>query len=311
MTGGARTALPRQQTLRALIDWSYDLLTVSERLLMCRLSVFVGGWTLEAAEEVCAGDGIDKLEILDLLGQMVNKSLVNAIECEDCGEMRYRMLETIRQYAREKLLEAGFSENLHQRHLAYFGKLVEQAGPQLYHSDQARWMNRLTDEIDNLRMAVEWAQAADITSGLRLLVASSLFWEAHGNPRELSGWLGNLLDRYQTKDLLHARALAIYGWQLCLQDDPTGTHLILEQGLQLSRAISDQEAEAGCLLGLGVIITKRDLANGVLLVEQSLSIYQNLDHKLGQANAYGWLCLNHNNLENSKALISESLRLCP
>ena len=103
LTGGARTALPRQQTLRALIDWSYDHLSEKERLLLCRLSVFAGDWTFEAAEEVCAGDNIESFDILDLLTQLVNKSLVVVMEGSQSGETRYRMLETIRQYAREKL----------------------------------------------------------------------------------------------------------------------------------------------------------------------------------------------------------------
>ena len=311
LTGGARTALPRQQTLRALIDWSYDILTGSERLLMCRLSIFVGGWTLDAAEEVCAGEGIETNEIMDLLGQLVNKSLVNVIECSDCGEMRYRMLETIRQYAREKLLEAGASENQHRRHMEYFVKLAEQAGPELFHSDQVRWLNRLEDDLDNLRMALEWAQASDVPAGLQLLVASHLFWELRGNPRELADWLANLLDRYQKEDSLRARALQIYSWQLGLQGDYTGGRPALDQSLQLSRTISDKEAEADCLLSMGVLIaTIDDIAIGIPFVEQSLAIYQALGDKLGQSNASGWLSLNHNDLDYSKAMLAESLRLC-
>src|SRR6185436_5480102 len=110
------------------IDWSYDILSEDERLLLSRLSVFAGGWTLEAAAEVCTDNGIESYDILDLLTQLVNKSLVVVIaEGSQSGETRYRMLETIRQYAREKLLEAGGGEIIRQRHLVYFVKLVEQA----------------------------------------------------------------------------------------------------------------------------------------------------------------------------------------
>src|SRR4030095_15566074 len=146
LTGGARTSLPRQQTLRALIDWSYDILTENERLLLRRLSVFAGGWTLEAAEEVCVGQNdILSYDVLDLLTQLVNKSLVVVIaEGSQSGETRYRLLETIRQYAREKLLEAGGGESIRDKHLAYFVKLVEQAEPELYHSNQLFWMNTLS-----------------------------------------------------------------------------------------------------------------------------------------------------------------------
>ncbi len=111
LTAGSRTALPRHQTLHALIDWSYNLLSKEERLLLQRLSVFAGGWTLEAAEAVCAGDGVEADDVLDLMTQLVNKSLVIS-EREQGREARYRMLETIRQYASERLLEAGEGEQI-------------------------------------------------------------------------------------------------------------------------------------------------------------------------------------------------------
>src|SRR6185503_19283727 len=115
----ARTALPRQQTLRALIDWSYDLLTENEQVLLRRLSVFAGGWTLESVEEVCADDDIETYDVLDLLTQLINKSLVVVIaEGSQSGDTRYRMLETIRQYASEKLLETGGGEIIRDHHLA-------------------------------------------------------------------------------------------------------------------------------------------------------------------------------------------------
>ena len=165
LTGGARTALPRQQTLRALIDWSYDILTENERLLLRRLSVFAGGWTLDATEEVCSGDGIETYDVLDFLTQLVNKSLVVVMEGSQSGETRYRMLETIRQYAREKLLEAGGGEIIRDRHLAYFVKLAVQAEPELHYSNQVFWLNKLDEEIDNFRMAIEWALVNDVESG--------------------------------------------------------------------------------------------------------------------------------------------------
>ena len=167
LTGGARTALPRQQTLRALIDWSYDLLTENERLLLRRLSVFAGGWILDATEEVCSGDGMETYDVLDSLTQLVNKSLVVVMEHSQGGETRFRMLETIRQYAREKLLEVRGSEIVRQRHLAYFVKLAERAEPELPRSNQVFWLNKLDDEIDNFRMAIEWALVNDVESGLR------------------------------------------------------------------------------------------------------------------------------------------------
>ncbi len=125
LTGGSRTALPRQQTLRALIDWSYDLLTGQERTLLCRLSVFAGGWTLDAAEAVCAGESIEAWEVLDLLTGLVDKSLVVSETGEDSE--RYRLLETIRQYGAERLSESGGEAVLHERHAAWFLAFAEQA----------------------------------------------------------------------------------------------------------------------------------------------------------------------------------------
>jgi predicted ATPase/class 3 adenylate cyclase len=310
LTGGARTALPRQQTLRALIDWSYDILTENERLLLRRLSVFVGGWTLEAAEEVCSGEGIEPYEILDLLSQLVNKSLVSVIECSSCNVMRYRMLETIRQYAREKLLETGGSEGLHQRHLAYFRKLAEQAGPELFHSHQAEWLDRLENELDNLRLALEWALDGDVPAGLKLMENSFPFWEARGYLRESSDWLRNLLERYHQEDSLRARLLALFAWWVGFMMDFNQALKNADQSLQLSRAISDRQAEASSLLALGVATAVRgDMETGIQIVEQSRAIYQELGDLMGQASANLWLSLDHNDLERSKALVSESLRL--
>ena len=155
LTGGSRTALPRQQTLRSLIDWSYDLLHELDKLLLQRLSVFAGGWTLAAAEQVCAGEGVADGEILDLLTSLSDKSLV-AAELQG-GHSRYRLLETMRQYARERLLESGGGEAVRERHREYFLALAEEAEPNLKGAEQAEWLQRLEAEHDNLRLALDWS----------------------------------------------------------------------------------------------------------------------------------------------------------
>jgi hypothetical protein len=157
LTGGSRTALPRQQTLRSLIDWSYNLLHDAEQLLLQRLSVFAGGWTLAAAEQVCAGEGVEDWAALDLLTSLADKSLL-AVEQND-GHSRYRLLETVRQYARERLLESGGGEAIRVRHRDYFLTLAEEAEPKLLGSEQAEWLRRLEEEHDNLRSALEWSLA--------------------------------------------------------------------------------------------------------------------------------------------------------
>jgi predicted ATPase/class 3 adenylate cyclase len=310
LTGGARTALPRQQTLRALIDWSYAMLSENECLLLRWLSVFAGGWTLEAAEEVGSGDGIEPDEVLDLLTQLVNKSLVAVMERSPSDETRYRMLETIRQYAREKLLEMGGGEVVRDRHLAYFVKLVEQAEPELYRSQQARWLNRLEDEIDNLRSALEWAFAAGVESGLQIATFPWRFWQVRGYLREMGEWLAQLLERYPTTDTLHARALAVYAFCLFRQGDFAETIRIAGQSLQMARTLSDQHTEAFSLSFLGVLtLVQGSVGAGAPLLEQSLAIYRSLGDKIGQATTLEWLSLNHNDLERATSFAQESLGL--
>ena len=170
LTGGSRTALPRQQTLRSLIDWSYDLLTEAEKALLCRLSVFSGGWTLEAAEKVCSTpeyplgasqprESIEDWEVLDLLTSLCDKSLVLA---EPSGSsVRYRLLETVRQYSRDRLLESGEGDTWRERHASYFVALAEEAEPHLIGKDQIRWLECLEREHDNLRVASARATLAN------------------------------------------------------------------------------------------------------------------------------------------------------
>ena len=310
LTGGARTALPRQQTLRALIDWSYDILSDNERLLLQRLSVFAGGWTLEAAEDVCAGDGIESYEVLDLLTQLINKSLVVVIEQSQSGETRYRMLETVRQYAREKLLEAGGSEIIRQRHLAYFVKLVKQAEPELYRSNQAFWLNKLDDELDNLRMAMEWALTIDTESGLRIAALPWRWWDMHGYFRELGEWLSQFLERHDVADSLHAQALFCYSGCLIRQGNFTEAFLIAEQSLQMALTLSDKQAEAHSLQLLGGLTAiQGKVEEGILILEQSLDLYRALGYKIGQANVLSALATNTNNRERAAAFVRENLQI--
>jgi predicted ATPase len=155
LTGGSRTALPRQQTLRSLIDWSYNLLSEPERLLFCRLAVFVGGWSLEAAEAVCPD-----LDVLDLLTQLVRKSLVVVEERQDAAATRFHLLETVHQYARERLLEMENAEQVRDRHLEYYRKFAE-AGERYYMSSQRLdWVDQCELEHDNFRMFIYHAEAS-------------------------------------------------------------------------------------------------------------------------------------------------------
>ncbi|HKJ38910.1 MAG TPA: tetratricopeptide repeat protein, partial [Anaerolineales bacterium] len=309
LTGGARTALPRQQTLRALIDWSYDILDENEQLLLRRLSVFSGGWTLEAAEEVCAGDGVESYDILDLLSQLVNKSLVVVVDDSHSGETRYRMLETIRQYAREKLLELGGGEALRDKHLAYFVKLAEQAEPELYRSNQALWFYRWDDEFDNLRIALEWALTSNVKAGLRLLVSLRFFFDTRNLWREVGDWFGQLLERYPEEDILRSKALILYSQSLIPFGKYDEARDMAEQSLRITRTLHDKGAEAFSLWGLGaVIMGQGDMRHGIPMVEESLAIYQEVGDELGITSTIAWLSLNHNNLARSMDYSKEALR---
>jgi predicted ATPase len=187
LTGGSRTALPRQQTLRALIDWSYDILTLGEQTLFRRLSVFAGGWTYEAGEAVC-GD----LNYLDSLGQLVNKSLV-VLE-EDNG-VRYSLLETIRQYARDKLLEFGEGRQFRDRHLDYYLTFAETTGGYMLGPEAFVWATKLRAEYDNLRAALEWSLSEDLEAALHIVGALPYFWIMQGYAVEGRRWVLDVLER--------------------------------------------------------------------------------------------------------------------
>ena len=310
LTGGARTALPRQQTLRALIDWSYDLLSENEQLLLRRLSVFAGGWTLEAAEEISSGDGIEHYDVLDLLSQLINKSLVVVMEGSHNRDTRYRLLETIRQYSREKFMEAGGSEAIRGKHLMYFVKLTERAEPELYRSNQIFWFNKLEDEIDNFRIALEWAFATNVESGLR--IASSLwrFWDVRDYFREVGDWLRQLLEGYHIADTLRARSLAVHALSNFQQGNIHEALKLGEQSLQLARALSDNQTEAFSLSFLGTFtLVQGNVKDGIPLLEESLMVYKKLGDKIGQANVTSWLSIHNNDGERALAYAKESLEL--
>jgi predicted ATPase len=156
LTGGSRTATPRQQTLRGALDWSHELLSGEERTLFRRLSAFAGGWILEAAEAVGAGGGIEEENILDLLSNLAEKSLVLS-EAEATDVVRYRMLESVRQYAREQLEESEEAQAIRRRHASFFLALAKEAEPRLTGAQQQAWADRLEAEHDNLRAALSWS----------------------------------------------------------------------------------------------------------------------------------------------------------
>jgi predicted ATPase len=193
LVGGNRTASPRQQTLRAAVQWSYELLSDPERRLFERLAVFAGGWTLEGAERVCGGDGLDPRNVLDVLGQLVDKSLVVA-EASPEGSVRYRMLETLRHYAQEQQAARTIIESTTQRHAEYYAELAERAEPELTGGGGRAWLDRLEHDHGNLRSALRWTlETGNSELGMRLGGAAWRFWWVHGYLSEGRRWLDALL----------------------------------------------------------------------------------------------------------------------
>ena len=304
LTQGNRTALPRHQTLRASIDWSWSLLSESEQKLMQQLSVFAGGWTLDAAQAVCEGD------VLNLLNSLVSKSLI-VINQRTEPKGRYSFHETIREYALEKLIEARDVEAVRTKHLAYFMKLVEHAEPELYRSNQVFWFKKLNDELDNFRKALEWALTTDVSSGLRIAAIPWRFWQRRNYFQELRDWLRKLLERYSEPDSLRAQALVAYGVYILWSGDPVEARKAVEQGLQLARSVADRQTEALSLLYLGHTFRDEHIQQGIPFVEHSLALYRAVEDKMGQAAALFWLAWirGRQDAEHPKPLLLESLQL--
>jgi predicted ATPase/class 3 adenylate cyclase len=258
LTGGSRTALPRQQTLRAMIDWSYSLLSEEEKVLFRRLAVFVGGWTLEAAEVVCSKEGAG-IDVLDLLTRLVDKSLV--IMEESAGEVRYHRLETIRQYSREKFFETNEVEQIRDRHLDHFVNFTELADENLKRGEQVLWQRRMSAEADNVRAALEWGLSRNPDRALRIAGAANLFWTAGGYSAEGFRWTQSALEQVESTSLPEgvteeqrrvARAKALCGLtRLYLSlGDNLNAKRAAEQSIALYRQSNDPRGLAFALVVL-------------------------------------------------------------
>lgn len=254
LTGGSRTALPRQQTLRSLIDWSYDLLNEAEKALLIRLSVFQGGWSLEAAETVCTGEPVEAWETLDLLTSLCDKSLVVS---ETTGQsVRYRMLETVRQYARDRLLEHADWEAWRDSHLAHFLALAEEAEPQLIGPQQQEWLDRLEAEHDNLRAALEWSMGQQSTdTALRLCPSLGRYWLTRGYFDEGREWCDRALSKTEGMLRTTPGATVLYwaGGMAYYQGDYASARSCLSECLAISRETGSGRYTALSLNGLALV----------------------------------------------------------
>ncbi len=240
LRGGSRSAVPRQQTLRATIDWSYELLTGPERRLFDRLSVFAGGLSLEAAEAVCGADGVAEDEVVDVLAGLVNKSLVIA-DPGDYRVARYTVLETLRQYGAERLTASGGAPTIQERHALFYVTLAHATEPGLFGPEQLANMIRLELERGNLRVALQWAvESGNAEVGLRLCAAVFKFWEVSGSVSEGRVWLTRLLAHpASTRTRARARALAAAVHLATLQGDVASARVHAEESLAIARELGD------------------------------------------------------------------------
>jgi len=329
LTGGSRTALPRQQTLRALLDWSYQLLSEKEKSVLGRLGVFAGGFSLEAAEAVCAlsshppastlpstrGEGeIQEWEILDLLTGLVDKSLVIYEQPE--GIARYRLLETIRHYALERLRESGEEQAIREQHLEWCLQLAETAQANLAGTEQAAALAQLNLEHDNLRAALDGClHGGDVPSGLLLARALADFWVRRGHLSEGRARFSALLDRAAAQELTEARtqALKAAGLLAFYQGDYAAARALFEERLDRYRQWGHEADVASTLNDLGLAISHQgDYVAAFACYEESLAIQRTLGDRQALAstmNNFGTLARRYGDYRLARSLLEEALAL--
>ena len=313
LTGGDRTALPRQQTLRALIDWSYELLSEDERAVFQCLAVFAGGWTLEAAEAVCASGGVDKPAVLERLSELVAKSLV----AMDADGARYRLLDTVRHYALERLEDAGTADETRSRHLQHYVGLAERARPELTGPKQGEWLSRLDLERENLLAAHAWCERAPggAQLGLEFVYLLRPYWFNRG----LLG-LGKRLTLdalarkgAQLRHLARCRGLFVAGQFCYFRGEHGEAQRYLEESLAIARELGDKRRVAAALHPLGMAhLSRGDLATARRCLEEALASAEELNEprELAAAcNQLGQLLRVEGDLDRAEALYHRMLKL--
>jgi predicted ATPase/class 3 adenylate cyclase len=310
---GNRRAPARHQTLRATLDWSYALLPQTERSLFQCLSVFAGGWTLGSAENVCA-DAVDSREsVLDLLAQLVKKSLVLA-EPDSDGAIRYRLLEPVRQYAQEQLLNSSFAEDIRRRHALHYLELAERAEPELRGADRAVWLDRLEREYDNSRAALAWSDSIhDVNLSLRLAGSLSGFWAIAGHLREGLRWLDAAQASGGGSAAERARARGGAGWLALLQGNLTRAREDLEASLVLIRQVRDTPSIVDTLNNLGrVTLEEGDIDSARACFDESVVLSRAVGHRWGTAFALTGLAqigVMQADYERARGLFSQALAM--
>ncbi|MBV9354339.1 MAG: tetratricopeptide repeat protein [Chloroflexi bacterium] len=315
LTDGSRRHLERHRTLRGAVEWSHDLLSDRERVLFRRLSVFAGGWTLEAAEDICADASLPAGEVLDLLAGLVDRSLVQAEGQETVA--RYALLETLRQFGAERLAAAAETERVRDRHAGWYLALAQRADAGLNGPDQGEWIAVLEREHDNARAALRWyLQRGAAERALALAVAYAYFWEIRGHHfrTEARRWLEEALDSTGAAVPLRAQALYWAGIFAAEQFDVGRAEALLGEALHLCQDVDDRQGLAQALLGLGRLVLGRgEYARAEDLLARSLMLAQERgDRHIGAwaLRMLGMLARAQGDAELAIARYRESLDLC-
>ncbi len=285
LTGGGRTARARQQTLRATVDWSYQLLDRDERTLFRRLSVFAGGFTIADVEAVCPGDGVEGGAIIELLGRLIDKSLTMPVGGND-QRAPMRMLETLQQYSRERLVESGEAGLYLQRHARYFAQLAESTKELQDSREHSSRLDRVEDVHDNLRAALDWSQNDSAELNFRLVTALVGFWDARGYLSEGREWLEKALAGWPAESELRAEALGAAGWMAHRLGDFERADAHLQDSIRLARATQRPDILARSLRNLALVRLVRGHSEGAgPLVREAIGIARDLNDRKGTAGA--------------------------
>ena len=315
LTGGSSVSLPRHRTLAAMLKWSYDLLDEAERILLQRVSLFAGGFTLEAAEQVCSEVGGYRIDVLDRLTSLIDKNLVLA-ETQR-GLTRYGLLETVRLYARDRVRVSGEEPELRRQHLTYFRQLAQAAEPHLTGTEQRAWLERLESERDNLRAALSLPATSptEVVEGLLLAGALRRFWVFRGYLFEGRAWLSEHLSRPADESAMEARAKALNsaGHLAREQGDYAAARAAHEESLALYKEFSDRAGVATSLSCLGLIsVEQGELAAARALLEQSLATWRELGDRYNTANLLnnlGVVAADEGDFASARALHEEALSI--
>jgi predicted ATPase/DNA-binding winged helix-turn-helix (wHTH) protein len=313
LTAGRRAALRRHQTLRGALEWSYNLLSRDEQAVLCRLAVFVGGFTLEAAQQLADDAGIDCWDVLEHLGALVDKSLVVA---EGDPLPRYRLLETTRLFALERLIESGETDAVRRRHRDYFLALAERSHGNLLVGNTRRCIAEVDRERENLLQALAWATGADdAMPGLRLAAALHHYWHLRAMPSLGLRVTRAALERTgaQGRSLERCRALVTAGWMSTLSGDDTGAVPYMQEALSLARELRDDAVLCFALVKFAHLRHHRNEGEeAVRLLSEALDVGHTLGDSVELSDALSLRAhayLRHGERESARSLFNEALAL--